>query len=40
MLEKMFEGFQNKEMQQFNLPELILKINGPAVIVIPIAIYA
>ncbi len=35
-----FAGFKNEDMQQFNLPELVTKIKGPAMIVIPIAIYA
>lgn len=39
-LKEMFAGFQNDNLMQFNLPELKTKINGPAVIVIPIAIYA
>ena len=40
LLEEMFSGFKNKGMKQFNLPELKTRIVGPAVIVIPIAIYA
>lgn len=40
LLEEMFSGFQNEETQQFNLPELKTKITGPAIIVIPVAIYA
>ncbi len=39
-LTEMFSGFQNDDMKQFNLPELKTEIWGPAVIVIPIAIYA
>lgn len=39
LLTEMFAGFKNEDMKQFNLPELKTKINGPAVIVIPIAIY-
>lgn len=40
LLSEMFLGFKNDDLKQFNLPELKTKINGPAVIVIPIAIYA
>lgn len=40
LLTEMFSGFKNEEMKQFNLPDLITKIAAPAVIVIPIAIYA
>lgn len=40
MLNEIFSGLENEEMKQFNLPELVTKIPGPAVIVIPIAIYA
>ena len=40
MLTEMFTGFQNEELKQFNLPELKTKIKGPAIIIIPIAIYA
>lgn len=40
MLNEIFSGLENEEMKQFNLPELVTKISGPAVIVIPIAIYA
>lgn len=40
MLTDIFAGFKNEDMQQFNLPELVTKIKGPAMIVIPIAIYA
>ncbi len=39
-LSQVFSGFQNDGLKQFNLPELKTKISGPAVIVIPIAIYA
>ena len=39
LLNKMFSAFKTTDMQQFNLPELKTKITGPAVIVIPIAIY-
>ena len=40
LLADIFDGFKNEDMQQFNLPEFVTKINGPAMIVIPIAIYA
>ena len=37
---EIFSGFQNSGIKQFNLPELKTQIPGPAVIVIPEAIYA
>lgn len=40
MLTEMLAGFKDDDMKQFHLPELKTKIAGPAVIVIPIAIYA
>ena len=40
LLTEIFSGFKNDDMKQFNLPELKTKITGPAVIVIPVAIYA
>ncbi len=40
LLTQMFAGFKNDDMKQFNLPELKTKITGPAVIIIPVAIYA
>lgn len=40
LLTEMFSGFQNDDTKQFNLPELKTQISGPAVIVIPVAIYA
>ena len=40
MLADIFSGFENEDMKQFNLPKLVTKIKGPAMIVIPIAIYA
>lgn len=40
LLAEMFAGFKNDDMKQFNLPELKTKISAPAVIVIPVAIYA
>lgn len=39
-LSKMFCGFQNEDIKKFKLPELKTQISGPAVIVIPVAIYA
>lgn len=39
-ISKMFSGFQASGLNQYNLPELKTRIDGPAVIVIPIAIYA
>lgn len=40
LLDDFFIGFKSEDMKQFNLPELVTKIKGPAMIVIPIAIYA
>ena len=40
LLNKMFSGLNNDETKQFNLPELRTRIPGPALIVIPIAIFA
>lgn len=40
MLTEMFSGLKNFDTDQFDLPELITKITGPAMIVIPVAIYA
>ena len=40
LLNEMFSDLKNDEMEQVNLPPLITKIEGPAIIVIPIAIYA
>lgn len=40
MLADIFAGFENEDMKRFNLPKLVTKIKGPAMIVIPIAIYA
>ena len=37
---EIFSGFQNSGIKQFNLPELKTQIPGPAVIAIPVAIYA
>lgn len=39
-LEELFSGLQGDGMQGFNLPELVTEIAGPAMIVIPVAIYA
>lgn len=40
MLEDIFKCFKDEALQMFNLPELKTKIEGPAIMVIPIAIYA
>lgn len=40
LLEELFSGLQGEGMQAFNLPELVTEIAGPAMIVIPVAIYA
>ena len=40
LLAFMFSCLQNEDMKQYNLPELKTEISGPAVIVIPVAIYA
>lgn len=40
MLAEMFSGFKNDEIKEFNLPEFKTTIAGPAMIVIPVAIYA
>lgn len=40
VLNEIFSGMKGEDMQQFNLLELRTKINGPAAIVIPVAIYA
>lgn len=40
LMTEMFTGLQNDEAKQFNFPELKTQISGPAVIVIPVAIYA
>lgn len=40
LLADMFLCLQNEDMRQYNLPELKTEISGPAVIVIPVAIYA
>ena len=39
-LSKMVSALKSDELKQLNLPDLKTKIYGPAVIVIPIAIYA
>lgn len=39
ILNTMFISFQNEDLKECNLPELKTKISGPAIIVIPIAIY-
>lgn len=40
LLADLFLCLQNEDMKQYNLPELKTEISGPAVIVIPVAIYA
>lgn len=40
LLADMFSCLQNEDMKQYNFPELKTEISGPAVIVIPVAIYA
>ena len=40
LLADMFSCLQNEDMKQYNLSELKTEISGPAVIVIPVAIYA
>ena len=37
---EILSGFKNIDLSQLNLPELKTKITGPAIMVIPIAIYA
>ena len=39
-LSKMVTALKSDELKQLKLPDLKTKIYGPAVIVIPIAIYA
>ncbi len=39
-LDGLVSGLQSEEFKQYHFPELITKIAGPAVMVIPIAIYA
>ena len=39
ILNEMLSELKTEDMTQFKLPELKTKITGPAVIVIPIAIY-
>lgn len=40
LMKELFSELQGEELSEFNLPSLVTKINGPAMIVIPIAIYA
>ena len=40
VIEEMFSEFKKEELSTLNLPQLITKIPAPAMIVIPIAIYA
>ena len=37
---ELFSSLKGDELSEFNLPDLSTKINGPALIIIPIAIYA
>ena len=39
-LSEFVSAFENEAFQQFQFPELITRIDSPAMIVIPIAIYA
>ena len=39
-LDELLTGFKNDEVEQFRFPELITRSAGPAVMVIPVAIYA
>lgn len=39
-ISEMLSGLKNDDLSQLNLPELKTKITGPAIMVIPIAIYA
>lgn len=40
MIEEIFKNFNNENFKDFNFPRFRTKIQGPALIVIPIAIYA
>ena len=40
MLKEMFSSMQDSDLKQYNLPELKTQISSPAVIVIPVDIYA
>lgn len=40
LMKEFFSELQGEELSEFNLPSLVTKINGPAMIVIPIAIHA
>lgn len=40
LLDQLFTSLNSNEMKQFNLPKLKIEIQAPAIIVIPIAIYA
>ena len=39
-LSEMFSIFDGKEYEQFSFPKLVTKIDAPAVIIIPVAIFA
>lgn len=40
LLNEVFSAFNTEDTNQFNFPTLVTKIAGPALIVIPVAIYA
>ena len=40
MLDELISGFRSEEVEQFHFPKMVTKIAGPAVMIIPIAIYA
>lgn len=40
MLDELVSGFRSEEIEQFHFPEMVTKIAGPAVMIIPVAIYA
>lgn len=40
LLDGLLKGLNSDDMKEFNLPELKIEIQSPAIIVIPIAIYA
>lgn len=39
-LDELFTGFKNEAFEQYHLPQMVTKIAGPAVMIIPVAIYA
>ena len=40
LLQEIFSGFKEGEIKQYNLPKFVTKLEGPAIMVLPIAIYA